>query len=243
MWFWDDYKPARPHQWNGSIADVRAAKLDGMAAYCDDKLVAQAGAASGLLIALVLRMLPVSPIRHSNLLGAALLLAAYGAYMGIWRKRDLISSQTRMLFNRPYYNHTLFSYVAIPLAPAVYSYLLPELDPNVAAGTDTFAAAAIMVMIFFWTGAVFDYVWEGVHNYFLVRLCRLDTDLIHTNTMRMWLRAEEKYHSMRLDAIEYHNGELTIQGCFENPAELRSKLEVIDFIDHAHVIQVKEHTA
>jgi hypothetical protein len=58
---------------------------------------------------------------------------------------------------------------------------------------------------------------------------------MHAHTLRMWLPREEKEHQFRLDELEYTGGRVYVRGDFENPAELRRKLQLLDFVKEARV--------
>ena len=237
MRFWDEYKPTRIDQWDGELADVRSARYEGLATDCSDMVTAQAGALSAVILTVILRFMPLSPVRNHNLLWFIIFSVIYGAILGIWRKRDLISGKRYYLFKHHLRPHTLFNYIFIPFVPVLNMLFLPELDERVAHSTDTFSGSLIMLLIFFWTGLLFDYLWEGFHNYSLARLMRNKPDELHAITLRHWIMAEEKNRMYRIDAVEYLDGKVEVKGWFQDPADLRRKLAMLDFVQEASVEQ------
>lgn len=240
MRFWDEYKPTRPHQWNGSVADVRTARFDGMAAFSEPPYTARAGALAGAIVTVLLRFFPLSPVRHSTFWPSIVLLSLYGALLALWRQRGILVGRRHRLFKRDLLPHSLFTYVFIPFLPIIYMCILPDMSDDVSAGLDTFTGGGIMLLLMFWTGALFDYLWETFHNYSLILLSRSDPDRVGELTLRMWVAHEEKYHEFRLDSVTYQEGNVVVEGWFENPADLQRKLLLLDFVKEAKVEQQDE---
>jgi hypothetical protein len=241
MRFWDEYKPTRIDQWDGELADVRMARYEGLATDCSDQMTAQAGALSAVLLTVILRLMPLSPVRSGNFIWFIILAAIYGAMMGIWRKRDLISGKRYYLFKNYLRPHTLFNYLFIPFVPVLNMLFLPELDERAASSTDTFSGTLIMILIFFWVGLLFDYLWEGFHNYGLARLMRNKPNEVQAITLRHWIMAEEKNRTYRIDALDAQDGKVVVKGWFQEPSELRRKLLLLDFVKEAKVEQSDQH--
>jgi hypothetical protein len=122
-------------------------------------------------------------------------------------------------------------------------FFLPELSGTVSSSVDTFAGGGILLLVLFWAGAFFDYLWEGFHNFSLVHLSRRNPDRIGKHTLHMWIRREEKEHLFRLDSVKYSGGQAVVHGWFEDPADLRRKMLLLDFVNEARVEQEGEKPA
>ncbi|MGI6082213.1 MAG: hypothetical protein ACOYEP_05015 [Limnochordia bacterium] len=242
MGFWQEFRPTRPHQWEGSLTDIRTARFEGLVAYGEPFFVATAGAMAGAIMAVILLFLPLSPVRRRTFLFSVVFLAILGALLGLWRRHALINKKHYRLFNRDFLPHTLFTYVFIPFLPMLYMFILPDISEDVSSGLDTFTGGGILLLLMFWTGAVYDYLWETFHNFSLVRLSQKDPDHLHELTLRRWIMQEEALHQFRLDDVGCLNGHVVVKGRFEDPSELRRKLLLLDFVREATVIQQDEQS-
>ncbi len=242
MGFWQEFRPTRPHQWEGSLTDIRTARFEGLLAYGEPLYVATAGAMAGVIMTFILLVFPLSPVRRGTFLFSLVFLAVLGALLGLWRRHALIKEKRYRLFNRDFLPHTLFTYVFIPFLPILYMFILPDISEDVSPGLDTFSGGGILLLLMFWTGAVYDYLWETFHNFSLVRLGQKNPDRLHTLTLRRWIMQEEALHEYRLDDVSVVDGRVVVKGRFEDPAELRRKLMLLDFVKEATVEQQVEQS-
>lgn len=240
MGFWSEFRPTRPHQWDGSVTDVRTARFEGLVAYGDPLFVGKSGALAGAIMAVVLRFFPLSPVRHGTFLFSVAFLSILGVLLALWRRDALLKGKRYRLFNRDFPPHTLFTYVLIPFLPMLYMCILPDISEEVSHSLDTFTGSGIMLLLTFWTGPVFDYLWETFHNYSLIRLGRKHPDRISELTLHRWIMQEEALHQYRLDELSVNDGHVMVRGSFENPQELRRKLLLLDFVTEAKIEQQDE---
>jgi hypothetical protein len=233
MQFWDEFKPVRKHQWAGAMADIRAARYDGLAAYSPRSYVAGTGALAGAGICLLLLLLPLSFVRLKNFLPWAMAFSAYGAFIGLWRQKDAFSKRGISLANLQLAPHSLFNYIVLPLLPVI---LIAFWEPKGGGQPDNFFGAIITCMFCFWIGALFDYVWEALHNLFLGRIVGLYSDDAVERTLRMWIQREESSSQMHLHSVKCKSGDITVIGVFPKPAEIRRKLLLLDFVKTVTVV-------
>ncbi len=233
MDFWDEIRPARKHQWTGAMADVRAARYDGLAAYSPIQMAAGAGALAGVGLALVIMLLPISIVRPRNLLLSVVIFGLYGLILGIWRRRDALSGRTLRLFAWHLAPHSFFNYLALPFAPCI---LVALWQPKEGGSPDNFFGALITLLGLFWIGAAFDYVWEALDNLALGRLTGLRSDITAEYTLRKWIPREEAGNQALVECVECRAGKVAVTGQFARPAELRRKLQLLDFVKEAQVV-------
>jgi hypothetical protein len=240
MGFWNEFRPTRPHQWDGSLTDVRTARFEGLVAYGEPVFVAKAGALAGAIVTVILRFFPLSPVRHSTFLFSVAFFSVLGVLLALWRRQALLKKKRYRLFNRDFLPHTLFTYAFIPFLPMLYMFILPDISEDVSSSLDTFTGGGILLLMTFWTGAVFDYLWETFHNFSLIRLGRSNPDHIGKLTLRRWIMQEEALHQFHLDDLSYCDGHVVVKGWFEDPSELRRKLLLLDFVTEAKIDQQDE---
>ncbi|HHW10460.1 MAG TPA: hypothetical protein GXX29_10835 [Firmicutes bacterium] len=238
--FWNEIKPIRPQEGGGSFYDVRAARYDGICAFSPTKTLALSGALAGLGIALLLWLMPLTFVNLSNLPATGLFFAVYGALMGIWRKRDAARRKYARLFHLVRRPHSIFSFFFFPFV-LILRIIFWEPGGN-ASGMgepDTFLASMVVLLCLFWIGMAFDYIWEALHNLILGRMIDVTSDTARRHTLHMWITCEEANSPHRLDQVDYHDSKVIVRGWFENPAELKRKLLLLDFVKEAEVISEK----
>ena len=123
-------------------------------------------------------------------------------------------------------------------------FILPDISEDVRGpGLDTFSGGGILLLLMFLDPAPSTTTFgETFHNFSLVRLGQKNPDRLHTLTLRRWIMQEEALHEYRLDDVSVVDGRVVVKGRFEDPAELRRKLMLLDFVKEATVEQQVEQS-